>query len=461
MDILEKIELFEKVNKRLDETGIRNIKDLGKEYKEAEIYFHKDLDGVATAVGMKEYLRRYGIKTIDAHTIQYGGEEYAIPKPRNKVLAVLVDFAHGKPVMHIHTDHHEGQVGYDPESTSTAFVTSPSNVAFLSQVVSPQDIFPPKDMKVISMVDSAKFYDAGITPDEVMRAAFKVSKKIDVSKNHTAMGLVVNKLTLAYKNKAGFLEELVLKSRPSLVSMYNVIKKIAKTAGYSPPEEIEAAHAGYEARQKVSKDVKMVGTTIVQYGGGVMRGTGAYDRYTPFKLHPEAHYMTIAWPVGLLQLSKNPFKGDNPHHLGTIMQKALNKYKSYLIGMDVTLDRMKFIFERDIEKKGSAASMGFTFSDLIALYGKNVKGIEKSRWKEMVRDITNKKYKQLSFKQRDILKKVSVSAWDIIQAGSGGHKDISNVSGLNFIPGKGEYIRFLKKLQNDVANLMKDKRLKE
>ena len=362
--------------------------------------------------------------------------------------------------MHIHTDHHEGQVGYDPESTSTSFVTSPSNVAFLSQVVSPQDIFPPKDMKLVSMVDSAKFYDAGISPDEVMRAAFKVNPKLDVSKNLTAMGLVVNKLTLSYKNKPKFLEELVMKSRPSLVSMYNVIKKIAKTAGYSPPEEIEKAHAGYEERQKTSKNVKMVGATIVQYGGGVMRGTGAYDRYTPFKLNPEAHYMTIAWPMGLLQLSKNPFKGTNPYHLGDIMQKALNKYKGYLQNIDVSLERMKYIWERDIEKLGSAASMGFTFNDLIALYGKKVKGIERSRWKEMVRDITNKKYKQLSFKQKDILKKVTISAWDIIQAGSGGHKDISNVSGLNFIPGKGEYIKFLKKLQNDVANLMKDKRLK-
>lgn len=43
MDILEKIGSFEKEVKVLVETGIRNIKDLSKDYKEAEIYFHKDL----------------------------------------------------------------------------------------------------------------------------------------------------------------------------------------------------------------------------------------------------------------------------------------------------------------------------------------------------------------------------------------------------------------------------------
>lgn len=463
MDILERIGNLSDFSKRLDETGIRNIRDLSRDYKKAEIYFHKDLDGVTTAIGMKEYLRGYGIKTIDAHPIQYGGDEYAIPTPRKKTLAVLVDFAHGKPVMHIHTDHHEGQVGYDTEKTSVAFTKSPSNIAFLSQTVSPRDIFPPKDAELISMVDAAKFYDYGVSPDEVMRAAFKVSDELDVEKNKQAMGLVVNKLLLAYKNKDKFLSELVMKSRPSLVSMYNVIRKIAKSHGYSPPEKIEKAHAGYEEKEKerfkAGKDVKMVGHTIIQYGGGVMRGTGAYDRYTPFKLHPDAHYLCIVWPMGLLQLSKNPFKGKNPYHLGKIADKVMRKYKGYLQNIDVSLDRVKYIFERDIEKKGSAKSIGFTWNDLISLYGDNIKGLGRKEWNDLVRDITDKKYSRLSDKQRDILKNITISAWDIIQAGSGGHHDITNISGFNFIPGKGEYLKLLKKIQDDIAREMKDKSL--
>lgn len=413
---------------------------------------------------MKEYLRGYGIKTIDAHPIQYGGDEYAIPTPKKKTLAVLVDFAHGKPVMHIHTDHHEGQVGYDPDNTSTSFAKTPSNLAFLSQTLSPRDIFPPKDAKLISMVDAARFYEHGVSPDEVMRAAFKVSKDFDVEKNRQAMGLVVNKLLLAYKNKDKFLSELVMKSRPSLTSIYNVIRKLAKANGYSPPEKIEKAHAGYEEKEKerfkAGKDVKMVGHTLIQYGGGVMRGTGAYDRYTPFKLHPDAHYLCIAWPMGLIQLSKNPFRGENPYHLGDICMKILNRYKGYLKNVDVSLDRIKYIFERDIEKKGSAKSMGFRWSDLIALFGKNVKGLGRERWNELVKDITNKKYRQLSKKQKDILNRITISAWDIIQAGSGGHHDISNLSGFNFIPNHGGYLKFMKRIQDDIAKEMRNKSLK-
>ena len=36
----------------LKETGIRDIKKLAQRYPKAEIYFHQDTDGVATAIAM-------------------------------------------------------------------------------------------------------------------------------------------------------------------------------------------------------------------------------------------------------------------------------------------------------------------------------------------------------------------------------------------------------------------------
>ena len=55
-------------------------------------------------------------------------------------MPVLVDFAHGKPVFTIHTDHHDSQSGVEDE-TSTQFRGARSNVETISQVVSPYDIF--------------------------------------------------------------------------------------------------------------------------------------------------------------------------------------------------------------------------------------------------------------------------------------------------------------------------------
>jgi hypothetical protein len=122
------------------------------------------------------------------------------------------------------------------------------------------------------------------------------------------MGLVVNKLLLAYKNKKGFLSELVMKANPSLVSMYNVIVRLAKKEGYMPPAQLQTAGADYVSKQKEKSkgqgklsDIKnpkngesvLIGNILVQYGGGYM-SKGGYDRYTPFKNNPEADFLCIA-----------------------------------------------------------------------------------------------------------------------------------------------------------------------
>jgi hypothetical protein len=43
MNIIDRINLYEEVSHGLCESGIRNITNLAKTHKQAEIYFHKDL----------------------------------------------------------------------------------------------------------------------------------------------------------------------------------------------------------------------------------------------------------------------------------------------------------------------------------------------------------------------------------------------------------------------------------
>ena len=186
-------EILEQI--KLTESGIRDIKKLAKAHKEADLYFHQDLDGVTTAIAMKSYLERYGIKVVRAQYIQYGGREYAVDKPLEGKLAVIVDFAHGKPLIHIHTDHHDFQSGVASD-TSVSFKKTPSNVVTLSQQVSPSDIFPPEDVDLINIVDSADFARNDIEVDRVLKTAFKFEPNSSVLKNRTDMGLVVNQVKL-------------------------------------------------------------------------------------------------------------------------------------------------------------------------------------------------------------------------------------------------------------------------
>lgn len=95
----------------------------------------------------------------------------------------------------------------------------------------------------------------------------------------------------------------------------------------------------------------------------------------------------------------------------------------------------------------------------MALYGKQLKGLPKdgTNYQAMLTDITNKPYKSLSFKQTAIMKKISISAWDVIMAGSGGHPAITNISGVNFIKKDqypGGYVGLMREIQFEVVKEM-------
>ena len=50
----------------INEGGVRDINKLSKRYDKAKIYFHQDLDGVTTALAMKNYLEDNGIEVVDS-----------------------------------------------------------------------------------------------------------------------------------------------------------------------------------------------------------------------------------------------------------------------------------------------------------------------------------------------------------------------------------------------------------
>ena len=251
------------MRKILKETGLRDINALAKRYPKAEIYFHQDLDGVTTAIAMKRYLEDNGIDVVGAHIIQYGDKEFSVKKndAQGDVMPVLVDFAHGKPMFVIHTDHHDKQVGVE-KRTSKQFRGARSNVETISQVVSPKDLFPSSDILLINTVDSADYAKHDITPDEVVNYIYRLDKDKPLQKNKMLLGLVINKLLLAFKNKPGFLEQLVMKCEPSLMSIFNEIKRIMIEKGFPKEFELEKNNIQLQIGSasntiKITKNIKI------------------------------------------------------------------------------------------------------------------------------------------------------------------------------------------------------------
>ena len=464
------------MRKLIKESGLRDINALAKRYPKAEIYFHQDLDGVTTAIAMKQYLENNGIKVVGAHIIQYGDKEFAVKKndATGDVMPVLVDFAHGKPMFVIHTDHHDRQAGAD-ETKSTSFRSSRSNVETISQVVSPKELFPSSDILLISTVDSANYASNEISVDQVISYLFKLDKNKSLEKNKMLMGLVANKLLLAFKNKPGFLETLVMECTPSLLNILQTIKRIMVEKGYAKPDELEKNKEDYVKSMQTNPNVNVLGNVIVQYGGGSMFKPGSYDRYTPFKNNPEADFIVIAWPLGLVQASCNPFKGERQLkgvNLGEIAQEVLSKWEDQLKQREIPLSTIKWISESS--KDFNVESTGFTFKDFVALYGKEFKTMDNGREKlTHIGEMMEIPFSELPEEHRQMLDDITVNAWDFIQANSGGHKCITNISGLNFMgrntrPPKGTggynresedapYIKFTKMIQNEFVKLLQEK----
>ena len=460
----------------ITESGIQDIKKLAERYPKAQIYFHLDLDGVVSAIAMREYLQRYGIDVIGYKTIQYGDKEFALVKPdaSEDVMPVLVDFAHGKPEFKIHTDHHDSQTGV--EDAATQFKPARSNVETISGIISPTDIFPSGDIDLFRTVDSADFHRKGIKPEDVINFVFTLDKEKELEKNKQAAGFALNKLILAYKNKPGYLEKLAMYSNPSIVSMFMKGKELARDMGFVGVEELQSNADNYRERLRDFDKVKKEGKILVQYGIPSAFKPGSYDRYASLEMHPDVEYFLMIWPMGLLQTSCNPFKEkfDENVNLGEMASEVLEEHKSELSAIEVPLSQIKRISERSVtatlqklmkqsdedfgDVKSEKDFFGFRFKDLVALYNDKIKGInpdKKSSFKDMIVDITNKPYSDLSKKQKQMLDYISVNAYDIIVANSGGHPCITNISGINYLGKEG--LPMLKKLAAAMLSKLKQK----
>ena len=423
---------------------------------------------------MKKYLEDNGIDVVGSHIIQYGDKEFAVKKndATGDIMPVLVDFAKGKPMFVIHTDHHDRQAGAE-DTKSTSFRSSRSNVETISQIVSPKDLFPSSDILLISTVDSADYAKYDITPDEVVNYLFRIDKDKSLQKNKMLLGLVINKLLLAFKNKPGFLESLVMDSQPSLMSILTNIKDWMKKTNAPAPEELQKNAEAYKETMKGYPKVE--DNIIFQYGGGSMIKPGSYDRYTPFRNNPEADFLIMAWPLGLVQASCNPFKKDRELkgvNLGEIAQEVLGKWEGQLKERTIPLSTIKWISESS--KDFGPESVGFTFKDFKALYGDKFTTMENGEEVlDHIQEMMEIPFTELPEEHREMLDKIGVNAWDLIQANSGGHKCITNISGLNYLgrgkrPPQGKYkydsekddspsVKFTKMIATEFERKLKEK----
>ena len=122
-----------------------------------------------------------------------------------------------------------------------------------------KEIFSNEDIMMINTVDSADYAKHDIEPEQVMNLIRDFEKGEQTYEKKWMLGLLTNKLLLAYKNKPGFLENLVMNSSPSLMNIYQNINSYAKEKGFASPEVMAQNQAGYIESQQESKNLKLDG----------------------------------------------------------------------------------------------------------------------------------------------------------------------------------------------------------
>jgi len=478
-------------------SGIRNIKEISKKYKEAEIYFHQDLDGVTSCLAMKNYLETNGISVPEVHIIQYGSLEFNIKNITSGRLPVIVDFAHVKDMFVIATDHHDKQAGAK-KGMSTSFKTSSSNVETISGEISNFDVFTFTDIDLIKTVDSADYAKYKIKPEHIQRSHYKYYKERTPQQNRFLLGLVVNRLMLALKNKRiavtslngkkhqnrNLLECLVLDSMPSLISLYKNIKHYMNTAisyewnsdlkTYHDARRLPSANQLYHnlntyvmsrqefinmnGRNLKNKEINFDSTNKIlrQFDIGETFKTGSYDRYVPFRNFPETEWLCTIFKMGLIQVSGNPFNDKKINiHLGNITKELLTKWKKELESFRISISSIKRINESEsykLKKKYSNFQpVGFKFNDLLTFYKEDIWYQPNRKTGDLKTvnklDLTNdtnsdvvyikktmdKLYDTWSFEERQDMSNYKITGLAILEVMSGGHASITNIHGINYL----------------------------
>jgi len=253
------------------------------------------------------------------------------------------------------------------------------------------------------------------------------------------------------------------------------IKRIMIERGFPEVKTLQKNAQEYVQQMKSHPNVQVKNNIIVQYGGGKMTSPGSYDRYTPFKNNPEADFLVIAWPLGLVQASCNPFKKERELkgvNLGEIAQEVLSKWEGQLKEKEISLSTIKWISESG--KDFGPQSVGFTFKDFVALYGNKYKTKENGR-EELthIGEMMETPFSELTEEHKKMLDDITINAWDLIQANSGGHKCITNISGLSYLgrskrPPEGKYkydpnaedspyVKFTKMVQSEFVKKLQEK----
>ena len=126
----------------------------GKRGKEVVLFTHDDMDGIFSAIAMKEYLIAHGF-TIHAYGIVNYTESWKVFELDTSYINVCVDFSEDHPDLDLYIDHHMEEGDLYKKSQYSIKMKSDSCYGLVTYLLGmPTDSMI---LSVISMIDAAKY----------------------------------------------------------------------------------------------------------------------------------------------------------------------------------------------------------------------------------------------------------------------------------------------------------------
>ena len=195
-------------------------KKRGKSGKDVCLIFHDDMDGIVSAILMKQYLKNHGynIKKYGIINYQEGWQAFKID---SRLITIALDFAEDIPGVDYYVDHHgkfEEEVKLNQQRTSIKTATGSAAEGIAQQLGFP---FSNDTKDWIDMIDSAKYSDYDIDIKGILNFDLKEISKSKKSK--LTFAAAMNQLLKRSDHKT-FIEVVNASEGASIFNIYRLFK---------------------------------------------------------------------------------------------------------------------------------------------------------------------------------------------------------------------------------------------
>ena len=443
---------------KLNESGIR----IPKKTYAAKIVHHQDMDGVFSAIIVYNQLLKQGIpsKNIITQHIQYGktNEEYdkILSKSRGQMVA-LVDFARipkssSRP--DFWSDHHQsddkkgaggGRIG------ATDFRSDTDHLSLLHTI----NMVDSKTIEVINKIDSATY--TNLEDILTLRKDFKEKGRME------RLGILCNALLVdsGILNDNSLLESFIKKTKPNLLNFYTNILEYNRLNEIQEEalKELKKSNPDWDMIERSRRIMPTQKTkNRIQRGASVNESAiDDYDRYKELKNKKRNKEEEIEF----LELKNKPLD-----KIRKSRSSSIEKEKGKESGFEKrgsTLIQNTSRLQRYIWTQLNTAGIKYPF--VIKRYPTFIQvAINPEIPKKLKDEIDLGKISDeiMKFIRNKFQNKYNEWAFNIIDADSGGHKGITNISSLGTLgimkKADREELKYLESLEKRIKSIKNIKR---